>query len=81
MSKRLTLTHEELDHAYFDPFAGDDEAWAREDIVETWIGDAVRGAADHVGFFRALFLVIALSVLGWAALGALAFELCQLLVS
>jgi hypothetical protein len=75
MSRHLTLSHEELDQAYLDPFAGDDEAWAPDDIVEAWMRDAARGVAGHIGFYRALFRVITVSVLAWAALAALVFEL------
>src|SRR5207244_2744931 len=40
-----------------DPFAGDDDPWAPEDLEGAWVEDARAGAAASIGFLRALFLV------------------------
>jgi hypothetical protein len=60
-----------------DPFAGDDEPWADEDVVVAWVADAEGGAA-HLRFFRALALAVPVGMLAWAIVGAIAFGLYRL---
>jgi hypothetical protein len=71
---RLRLDPRRLDRARdsFDPFAGDDEAWAPEDFVRALVDDARRGTADHVEFYRTLLIVMVLCLLAWIGIGAAA---------
>jgi len=62
-----------------DPFAGDDDPWAPEDLEAAWVEDAQTGAAASLGFFRALFLVVVAGAVVWVAAGGVAFALYQLL--
>jgi hypothetical protein len=63
-----------------DLFAGEDDLWAPEDVVGASAEDAQTGAAS-VEFSRALFVIVAISAVGWAAFGGAAFALYQLLTA
>ena len=65
--------------AELDPFAGDDEPWAEEDLAGAWIADAQTGRMDHVAFFRALVVVCIAGALVWAVIGATALAIYRLL--
>ena len=65
--------------AELDPFAGDDEPWAEEDLARAWIADAQTGRTDHVAFFRALVVVCIVAALVWAVIGATAVAIYRLL--
>jgi len=61
-----------------DPFAGDDEPWADEDLAHAWADDARQGRLQHVRFVRAVLLAVAGGAVVWAALGAIVFEIYRL---
>ena len=65
--------------AELDPFAGDDEAWAEEDLARAWIAEAQTGRSDHVAFFRSVVFACLAGALVWAVIGATAFAIYRLL--
>jgi len=62
-----------------DPFAGDDELWAEEDVARPWMDDTQTARNDHVTFFRVLVLVGVASGVLWAAVLAVGVEVYRLL--
>jgi hypothetical protein len=65
--------------AELDPFAGEDEPWAEEDLALAWIADAQAGRTEHVSFFRAVVIVCIAGALVWAVIGATALAIYRLL--
>jgi hypothetical protein len=64
-----------------DPFAGDDEPWAHEDVAPVWLGDAHPGSAlraEH-SFLRVLVLVGVFCGVMWAAILAVLLEVYRAL--
>jgi hypothetical protein len=72
MSPREHVTLETETAVDLDPLAGDDEAWAEEDVL-AWNEYVERSGAEHGAFFRAVVLAMTASVLLWGAFAAIAF--------
>jgi hypothetical protein len=64
--------------ADLDPFAGDDEPWAAEDLEPEAVGTLLRGRPTNVSFLRAATVVVLGAVLAWAAIGAIALQVYRL---
>jgi hypothetical protein len=61
-----------------DPFAGEDDLWADEDVLlEARVANQYD--QDVVEFFRTLAVVLAVGLIAWIAVGAVALELYGLL--
>jgi hypothetical protein len=80
MSPREQVTLDTEAAADLDPLAGDDEAWAAEDLL-AWNEYVERSDAEHGAFFRAVVLALAASVLLWGAFAAIAFVLYRVVAA
>jgi hypothetical protein len=65
--------------AELDPFFGDDEQWAEEDVALAWIADAQAGRTDQISFLRAVVVVCIAGALFWAVIGATAVAIYRVL--